>query len=90
MVPSVSPARATSRQYPKALLLHLAYPMTNKETGKALEYRHLKRHPKLAITWQHSYSNDMGRLCQDFGQGTEGTNGKSVAGTDTFPRHTLR
>ena len=56
-VPAVSPERVASRQYPKAFLLLLAYPVTNEETGKALEYRHLKCHPKLASTWQHSYSN---------------------------------
>ena len=83
-VPAVSLARAASRQYPKALLLHLACPVTDKETGKALEYRHLKRHPKLASTWQYSYSNKMGRLYQGVGWGTKGPNGQPVAGTDTF------
>ena len=58
--------------------------MTNEETGKALEYRHLKRHPKLASTWQHSYSNEMGRLCQGVGWGTKVPKMQHVAGTYTF------
>ena len=80
----MSPARAARRQYTKALHLHLAYPVTNEETGKALEYRHLKRHPTLSSTWQHSYSNEMGRLCQGVGRGTKGPKRQRVAGTDKF------
>ena len=49
-------------QYSNALLLHLAYPVTEEDTRKALEYLHLRRHPKLAETWQRSYSNKMGSL----------------------------
>ena len=65
--PAVSPALAASRKYPNALLLHLAYPITDEETGKPLDYRHLKRHPKLALTWLQAYSNEMGRLWQGIG-----------------------
>ena len=81
---AVSPARGSSRQYPKALLLHLAYPVTNEETGKALEYRHLKWNPTLASTWQYSYSNTMGCLCQGVGRGTKGPKKQRIACTDTF------
>ena len=71
-IPDVSLALAASRKYPSVLLLHLAYPVTDKETGKPLEYRRLKRHPKLAPTWLQAYSNKMGRLCQGIGTGTKG------------------
>ena len=83
-IPIVRPSRAASRQYPNALLLHLAYPVIDEDAGKALEYRHLRRHPKLAETWQRSYSNEMGRLCQGVGKGTKGPNAQRIAGTDTF------
>ena len=83
-VPAVNPARAASHQYPKELFLHLAHPVTDEETGKALEYRQLKRHPKLARTWQHFYSNNMGRLYQCVRRGTKGPKSQRVAGKDTF------
>ena len=83
-IPSVSPALAAKRKYLNALILHLAYPVTDEETGKPLEYRHLKRHPKLAPTWLRSYCNEMGRLCQGIGDGTKGPRSQRVAGTDTF------
>ena len=83
-MPTVIPARAANRQYPTALLLHLAHPMTDKETSKALEYLQLKRHPKLDSTWKHSYSNEIGRLCQGVGRGTKGPKRQRVVGTNTF------
>ena len=58
--------------------------MNDKETGKDIEYRQLKRHPKLSSTWQHSYSNVMGSLCQGVGRGTKGLKRQRVAGTDIF------
>ena len=63
------PAAAAARKYPAAFLLHLAYPVIDEDTGKSLEYRQLKHHPKLAEIWQRSYSNEMGRLCQGVGKG---------------------
>lgn len=82
--PPVSAIAAASRNYPSALLQHLAFPVIDQETGKVLEYRHLKKHPKLGATWRHSYSNEMGRLCQGVGTGDKGPRKQRVAGTDTF------
>ena len=58
--------------------------MTDEETGAPLEYRQLKRHPKLAPIWSNSYSNEMGRLCQGVGKGDKGPKHQRVKGTDTF------
>ncbi len=44
---------AALQKYPKSLLLHLAYPVINEETGKTLEYRQLKRHPCLVPIYNH-------------------------------------
>ena len=52
------------------------------DTGKTLEYRQLRRHPKLGPTWDRSGAKELGRLCQGLG-GKNGTP-KIVDGTDTF------
>lgn len=77
-------ANAAKRQSPKELLLHWAFPAIDDETGKAMEYRQLKNHPRLGPTWNTSYSNEMGRLCQDVGGGDKGPKKQRVEGTDTF------
>ena len=51
--------------------------------GQYLEYRQLRRHPKLCPTWTTSYGTELGRLCQGLGTGPDGT-GQRVKGTDTF------
>ena len=52
-------------------------------TGEFLEHCQLRRDPRYKITWDKSYSNKLGRLCQGIGTGTKpGT--KRVAGTNTF------
>ena len=81
---AISPRNAASRKYPHALLLHLAYPVTDEDTGASLEYGQLKKHPTLAPIWSNSYSNEMGRLCQGVGKGDKGPNKQRVKGTDTF------
>ena len=81
---AISPRNAAARRYPHALLLYLAYPVTDEDTGAALEYRQLKRHPKLAPIWSNSYSNEMGRLCQGVGNGDKGPSNQRVKGNDTF------
>ena len=70
--------------YPAAVLLQMAFPVIDQDTGDSLEYRHLKHHPKLSATWLQSYSNEMGRLCQGVGKGEQGPNKQRVKGTDTF------
>ena len=53
------------------------------DTGNYLSHRQLRRHPKLGPTWDVSYSNELGRLCQCLGKDSTGT-GQRVKCTDTF------
>ncbi|KAL7550017.1 hypothetical protein ACHAWF_017143 [Thalassiosira exigua] len=80
----VQPSKAAARMYPAAVLLQMAFPVIDQDTGDSLEYRQLKHHPKLSATWLQSYSNEMGRLCQGVGKGEQGPNKQRVKGTDTF------
>ena len=52
-------------------------------TGEFLEHRQLRRDPRYKETWDTSYANKLGRLCQGIGSGTTPTS-KRVAGTNTF------
>jgi hypothetical protein len=52
-------------------------------TGEFLEHRQLRQDPCYKATWDRSYANKLGRLCQGIGSGTTPTS-KRVAGTDTF------
>jgi hypothetical protein len=52
-------------------------------TGEFLEHRQLRRDPRYKATWDTSYANELGRLCQGIGSGTTPTS-KRVAGTNTF------
>ena len=64
-----------------------AFPVSDKETCKLINYGQLRRHPKYADTWNRSYAKKMGRLCQAVGTG-DGGFGKRIKGTDTF--HVVR
>ena len=59
-------------------------PVLDAETGKTMEYRQLRQHPKYKDIWEQLYSNELGRLCQCTGHGTAGPKKKRVAGTETF------
>jgi hypothetical protein len=52
-------------------------------TGKFLEHRQLRHDPCYKTTWDMSYANELGRLCQGIGTGPS-PNTKWVAGTNTF------
>jgi hypothetical protein len=52
-------------------------------TGEFLEHRQLRRDPRYKATWDTSYANELGRLCQGIGLGTSPMS-KRVAGTNTF------
>ena len=83
--PALTPSSAARRQFPAAFLFEqLANPVIDEETGESLEYRQLKRHPKLAEIWLRAYSNEMGRLCQGIGKGDQGPKQQRIKGTDTF------
>ncbi len=63
--------------------LNLSAAVLDHDTGKALEYRQLRKHPKLGTIWNKSYANELGRLCQGIGDNPAGDD-KRVQGTDTF------
>jgi hypothetical protein len=52
-------------------------------TGEFLEHRQLRPDPRYKATWDRSYANELGCLCQRIGSGTTPTS-KRVAGADTF------
>jgi hypothetical protein len=39
-------------------------------TGKFLEHQQLLRDPRYKVTWDTSYANKLGRLCQGIGSGS--------------------
>ena len=58
-------------------------PVLDESTGQTLEYRQLRQHPDFHKIWNHSYANELGRLCQVIGTSPDGTS-KRIKGTDTF------
>jgi hypothetical protein len=68
-------------------LLHdnnpLALSVLDPTTGNMLEHCQLQRDPRYKKTWDTSYSNELGRLCQGTGSG-KAPNSKRVTGTNTF------
>ena len=59
-----------------------AYSITDPESGKQLEYRHLGKNHKTKQTWNISGANEFGRLMQGIGIGDK--DGKRVQGTNTI------
>jgi hypothetical protein len=52
-------------------------------TGEFLEHCQLRQDPCYKTTWDTSYANELGRLCQGIGSGSAPT-GQRVASTNTF------
>ena len=70
-------------KYPSDLINYWAFSVLNATTGPTLKHLQLCHHPAYREVWIHSYSNELGRLCQ--GIGTNPTNtGQRVKGTNTF------
>ena len=61
-----------SRTLAAQLLTHATKSVLDQETGKQLNYEQLRKHPKFQETWNKSFSNEMGRLCQRVVTGTNG------------------
>ena len=59
-------------------------PVMEKDTGKTLEFRQLRTHPKYKETWNTSYCNKLGRLFQVVGHGIARPQQQRVKGTNTF------
>ena len=63
---------------------HIALPVLDVASGKELEHRQLRRHPDYKETWDASYANELGRLCQGIGHPPTNPKAQRVEGTDTF------
>ena len=61
----------------------VALSVLDPSTGKFLEHCQLRWDPRYKATWDTSYANELGRLCQGIGSGTT-PDYKRVAGTNTF------
>ena len=72
-----------SRSLAAQLLTHVAHSILDHDTGKQLNYGQLRKHPKFQKTWNQSFSNEMGRLCQGVGIGKNNL-GNRVEGPNTF------
>ena len=59
-------------------------PVLDEETGQSLKYRQLQKHPKYQNIWNESYSNELVRLYQVIGKGTDGPHNQQIKGIDTF------
>ena len=51
---TVTPSNAARRRYPRNFILEWAMPVLDEETGKTLEYPHLRKHPKYQLVWKQS------------------------------------
>jgi hypothetical protein len=60
-----------------------ALAVLDRDSGKLLENRQLRKDPRYKTVWDRSYANELGRLCQGIGTGNK-AGGKRVAGTNTF------
>ena len=56
----------------------------DEETGKFLEYKQLKDHPKYKEVWHKSFANELGRLAQGV-RDIEGTNTVKFIRKDQVP-----
>ncbi len=61
-----------------------AAPVLAHESGVTLEHQQLCRHPKYKDTWDTSYANEIGRLCQGIRKHLTLPNQQRVTGTDTM------
>ena len=59
-------------------------PVPDEEMGQSIEYKQLRKYPKYQNTWNASYSNEIGQLCQGLGKVTNKPHNQHVKGTDTF------
>eukprot|EP00804_Cyclotella_cryptica_P028971 CCRYP_012389-RA/>CCRYP_012389-RA protein AED:0.32 eAED:0.32 QI:0/0/0/1/0/0/2/0/614 len=61
-----------------------AMPVLDQDTGQLLEHKQLRRHPQHKATWDASYSNELGHLCQGIGHHPQYKHKKRIEGTNTF------
>ena len=90
---TVQQSQAANPKYPSDLL-QLWYtpapqvledpPVLDEESGKLLEHKQLQLHPTLKYTWDTSYLNELGKLCQGIGKETMEPKKERVKGTGAF------
>ena len=80
---TLSAHAAAQRTYPSTLIHKWALPVLDESTGQTLEYQPLRQHPDFHKIWNHSYANELVRLCQGIGASPNGTS-KCIKGTDNF------
>jgi hypothetical protein len=61
-----------------------ALSVLDSSTGDFVEHRQLRRDPRYKSTWDTSYANELGRLCQGIGSGTTPTSKQLRALTPSF------
>ncbi len=61
----------------------MALSVLDSSTGEFLEHHQLRQDPRYKTTWDTSYANELGRLCQGIGSGPT-PKSKQIAGTNTF------
>ena len=79
----VTPSATVSRQHPSDLFDHWTMPVLYLNTVQMLDYCQLRLHPKSKCTWNQSYCNELGRLCQGVNTYPSGKC-PCVKGTNTF------
>ncbi len=88
---SITLACTFSRRYPSAFItywassactINRAASVFDENTGNFLKWRQLQTHPTLSATWNSSYANKLGRLCQGIGIGPNKV--KCIRGTNTL------
>ncbi len=62
----------------------VAMPVLDKATGTLLEHPLLRCHPMHKATWDMSYADELGHLCQGVGRSKTNPSQPRVAKTDTF------
>ena len=77
-------SQITRLQYALTASLLAALFVIDVESGKLLEHKQLRWHPRLKKTWDTSHANELGHLCQGVGEGTTGPDKERMAGTSTF------
>jgi hypothetical protein len=72
------------KEYSNIPILNIATPVIKLITGQELEHRQLRKHPDYKDTWDASYANELGRLCQGVGTNKDDPTKQWVQGTNTF------
>ena len=76
-------AQASKRQHPAQFLQSLEMHVLDVTSGKSLQYRQLRKHPKFAHIWNTSYANELVRLFQGICKGSKVPKNQQVEGTNT-------